>query len=147
LPNYMIPSAFVLVDGIPLTPSGKVNAAKLVQLEVPHTERSNAWDEPTTDMEKTLVTIWKEALGLDQISVHDNFFEIGGHSLLSIQVITRLENRIGLRVNPREFIYQTLGQLAASIERQRMDSEKNRQPIKKKGFWNAIKQKMTSTSE
>jgi acyl carrier protein len=69
-------------------------------------------------MEKTIADVWKGVLGIESVSAHENFFEIGGHSLLSIQVVTQLEKRIGLRINPREFFNQTLGQLAASMERQ-----------------------------
>jgi acyl-coenzyme A synthetase/AMP-(fatty) acid ligase/acyl carrier protein len=118
LPDYMIPSVFVQLDELPLTPNGKIDVPKLVQLKLPQTEARSVSDEPLTDMEETLVVIWKEVLKLYHISVHDNFFEIGGNSLQSIQVISQLEKKIGLRINPREFIYQTLGQLATSVERQ-----------------------------
>jgi amino acid adenylation domain-containing protein len=144
LPNYMIPSVFVELDELPLTPNGKVDVPKLIQMERPPSERLKVPNEPLTEMEEMLIAIWKEVLSLDHISVQDNFFEVGGHSLLSIQVISRLEKRIGLRINPREFIYQTLGQLAASIERQKIDASKGGQATKKKGLWHAIKQKVSS---
>ncbi len=118
LPDYMIPSAFVQLDGLPLTPNGKIDVKRLLSLEPMRTETTPDSDEPLTEMEKIISSIWKKELGLDDISVHDNFFELGGHSLLSIQVISQLEKRIGIRVNPREFVYQTLGQLSASLERQ-----------------------------
>jgi len=123
LPNYMVPQHFVELKSIPLTPNGKVDrdGMRLLSLETLQADHIYVPGEPLTKMEKTLTDIWKEVLGLDHISVHDNFFELGGHSLLSIQVVTMLERKIGLRINPSEFIYQTLGQLAASLE-QRTDN-------------------------
>jgi acyl carrier protein len=93
-------------------------------------------------MEKMLVDIWKETLELDHISVHDNFFEIGGHSLLSIQVISQLEKKIGLRINPREFIYQTLGQLAASLEQRTRDLTPSVRPVVKNRLLQTIKRRL-----
>jgi len=123
LPNYMVPQHFVELKSIPLTPNGKVDrdGIRLLPLETPQTDHIHVSDEPLTKMEQTLTDIWKEVLGLDHISVHDNFFELGGYSLLSIQVVTKLERKIGFRINPGELVYQTLGQLAASLE-QRTDS-------------------------
>ncbi len=126
LPDYMIPSAFVAMDELPLTPNGKINRLALPVPDSGQLEDSREFVAPCSPMEETLVTIWKEVLELDHISVHDNFFEIGGHSLLSMQVISRLEKKIGLRINPRELIYQTLGQLAASIEQQTQRSHAGR---------------------
>jgi alpha/beta superfamily hydrolase/acyl carrier protein len=119
----MVPQHFVELESIPLTPNGKVDrdVMRLLPLETLQTNHIQIHDEPLTEMEQTLTDIWKEVLGLDHISVHDNFFELGGHSLLSIQVVTKLERKIGFRINPGEFIYQTLGQLAASLE-QRTDN-------------------------
>ena len=114
----MVPSAFVHLDGMPLTPNGKIDVKRLLSLGPVQTEGAPVSDEPLTEMEEIISGIWKKELGLDDISVNDNFFELGGHSLLSIQVISQLQKRIGIRVNPREFVYQTLGQLAASLERQ-----------------------------
>jgi amino acid adenylation domain-containing protein len=142
LPEYMIPSAFVQLEKIPLTPNGKIDVAQLVRLEPQQGEKKRVPDEPMTETEQILVSIWKKALELDRVSVHDNFFEIGGHSLLSIRVISRLEQEIGLRINPREFIYQTLGQLAASIDRQRKDAARAGKSVRKKSLWHSIKQGM-----
>jgi len=144
LPDYMIPSAFVQLDEIPLTANGKIDVAKLVSWERVRIERTDLTEAPVTEMERLLVDVWKEALELDHISVHDNFFGLGGHSLLSIQIISQLEKKIGLRINPREFVYQTLGQLAASIEQQRPDLTQKKGEVKENGFWNAIKRKISS---
>jgi hypothetical protein len=68
-------------------------------------------------MERLVADLWKEALGLVRVSVHDNFFDLGGHSLLSMRVLARVEKAIGKRVNPRELIFQTLEQFAAQCEK------------------------------
>jgi acyl carrier protein len=140
----MIPSVFVQLDELPLTPNGKIDVPKLVQLKLPQTEARSVSDEPLTDMEETLVVIWKEVLKLYHISVHDNFFEIGGNSLQSIQVISQLEKKIGLRINPREFIYQTLGQLATSVERQLSTQRPIIQPPAKGSLLTTIRRKIVS---
>lgn len=95
-----------------------------------------------TEMEKVLLDTWKSALGSDQISVHDNFFEIGGDSLLTVQVIARLEERIGLRVDRAEFISQTLGQLASSLERQLRDLAATKETKAKASVLEVIKNKV-----
>lgn len=90
LPDYMIPSAFVALDGLPRTPSGKVDRRGL-----PHPD----WTRPVLDaplvpprspIEEALVRIWSEVLGIDPIGVHDEFLDLGGHSLLATQVISRV---------------------------------------------------------
>lgn len=143
LPDYMIPSAFVQLDGLPLTPNGKIDVKRLLSLERIRTETTPGSEEPLTEMEKIIADIWKKELGLDHISVHDNFFEVGGHSLLSIQVITQLEKRIGLRVNPREFVYQTLGQLSASLERQTPEPTPAEVQEKKSSIHQTIRRKIS----
>jgi acyl carrier protein len=67
-------------------------------------------------MEALLAELWRSALRVEQIGRYDNFFDLGGHSLLAMQVVTELERRTGIRVNPREIVLQTLGQLAAVCE-------------------------------
>jgi len=72
--------------------------------------------EPASPTEKLVAQAWREALGLDGLSVYDNFFDMGGTSLLSLQVVEQLERASGLQINPGELVYQTLGQLAASLD-------------------------------
>ena len=72
--------------------------------------------EPRTPMERLVAGIWTEALGVPRVSVHDNFFDLGGHSLLSMRVLARVEKAIGLSLNPRELIFQTLEQFASACE-------------------------------
>ncbi|PYN07550.1 MAG: hypothetical protein DME06_17175, partial [Candidatus Rokuibacteriota bacterium] len=71
---------------------------------------------PRTPVEEIVAGIWTRVLGVEQVSVYDNFFDLGGHSLLAMQVIAELEEKLGLRSNPRELMFQTLGQLAAACD-------------------------------
>ncbi len=118
LPLYMVPSAFVSVDALPLTPNGKVDRRALEKAEREEA-RGTAHVEPRSAMERLVASIWRDVLERKQVSLHDNFFDLGGHSLLSMKVVARLEDEIGERVNPRELIFQTLEQFAAACEAQR----------------------------
>jgi amino acid adenylation domain-containing protein len=115
LPAYMIPSSFVTLDSLPLTSTGKVDRRALAALVSSRRQAAPAV-EPRTPMERLVAEAWGEALGIDRLSVHDNFFDLGGHSLLSLHVLARVERELGLRLNPRELIFQTLEQFAAVCE-------------------------------
>ena len=121
LPDYMVPQHFVELESIPLTPNGKVNRNALPK---PETDKAleHRYVAPRTETEQTVAAIWQEVLHQEKVSVYDNFFAIGGHSLLSMQVIVKIERETGVRLNPRDFIYQTLGQIAAAL-----DDKKTRQ--------------------
>jgi amino acid adenylation domain-containing protein len=113
LPDYMVPSLFVQMDALPLTPNGKVDRRALPPpIEQPvHVDRV----APRTEMERLIATVWSEALGGREISIHDNFFDIGGHSLLSAQVIAKIEKQIGVRLSQR-YLTDTLEQISAACE-------------------------------
>jgi amino acid adenylation domain-containing protein/non-ribosomal peptide synthase protein (TIGR01720 family) len=113
LPDYMVPSTIVLLDRIPLTPNGKVDRRAL-----PAVDRSAAeerYTAPRTGIEQALARIWSEVLGVDRVGVHDNFFDLGGDSILSIQVASRGAD-LGLQVNTRLiFQHQTIAELAVAL--------------------------------
>ena len=88
----MIPSAFVMLDTLPLTGTGKVDRRALPEPSQARPELDNAFVAPRTPVEKALAEIWAEALGLEQVGMHDSFLDLGGHSLLAIQVISRVIN-------------------------------------------------------
>jgi len=92
LPEYMIPSAFVLLDALPLTPNGKVNRLALPPPGNARPEMDNPFVAPGTPIEVELAKMWAEVLSLDEVGIHDNFFDLGGHSLLATQVISRVIN-------------------------------------------------------
>jgi fengycin family lipopeptide synthetase B len=116
LPGYMIPAAFVFLDRFPLTPNGKLDRKALPEADV----RDPAEDRhvpPRTEMEEALSAIWMQVLGLDRVGVKDNFFEIGGDSILSMQMINRAK-QAGLILNPRQVLeHQTIEALAQALGR------------------------------
>jgi acyl carrier protein len=116
LPEYMVPTAFVILDALPLTPTGKVNRRALPAPDRTRPKLKETFVPPRTHMESLIAKVWQEVLVVEKVGVYDNFFNLGGHSLLSMQVIARLEKQLGLRLNPRELIFQNLGQMAALCE-------------------------------
>lgn len=115
LPAYMVPSEIVILDQLPLTPNGKVDRNVLPALAPrPRIERY-ARDEPRNEVEQSLAEIWADVLGLERVDFHDNFFEVGGDSILSIQIIARA-HQAGLHLTPNQiFDHPTVAELAASI--------------------------------
>jgi len=112
VPEYMVPSKFVVVEALPHTPSGKLDRQALRGLEPVRPILEQAHVAPRNPMEHTLAQIWSELLGLDRVGVHDNFFELGGDSILSIQVVARAR-RAGVRLTPMQlFQHQTIAGLA-----------------------------------
>jgi pimeloyl-ACP methyl ester carboxylesterase/acyl carrier protein len=118
LPEYMVPSAFVVLEELPLTPNGKVDRKALPAPERTRDEHAVSLVGPRSELEAKIAELWKSLLHVDEISVHDNFFDLGGHSLLSVQFVSRFEKAVGLRLNPANLVFQTLGQLAAVCEAQ-----------------------------
>lgn len=90
LPDYMLPSAFIMLESLPLTPNGKVNrqALKPAQAVAPVTDDN--YVAPQTDLEEELVRIWQAVLRIERIGTRDNFFDLGGHSLLATQLLSRI---------------------------------------------------------
>jgi len=116
LPEYMVPQHFVAMERLPLTPNGKVDRKALPN---PIGAGSDVVDAsyvaPNTDREKLLAELWQELLGVPRVSAHDNFFDIGGHSLLCLQMTARLEQVTGTRLNPRIILRNNLSQVAALL--------------------------------
>ncbi|MGE0127980.1 MAG: amino acid adenylation domain-containing protein [Blastocatellales bacterium] len=99
LPEYMTPSIFVPMDAFPLTPSGKVDRKRL---PVPTGDRPNLeadYVTPRTDLEKVIAEVWKEALNLEKVGAHDNFFDLGGHSLTMAKVHCKLQEKLGREIS------------------------------------------------
>jgi amino acid adenylation domain-containing protein/non-ribosomal peptide synthase protein (TIGR01720 family) len=112
LPEYMVPSAFVLLDALPLTANGKVDRRVLPAPDTTRPELVGTYVAPRTSVEELLAGIWADVLGLEKVGIHDNFFELGGDSILSIQIVARA-NQAGLRLTPKQlFGHQTIAELA-----------------------------------
>jgi amino acid adenylation domain-containing protein len=117
LPDYMVPGAFVLLDALPLTPNGKVDRRALPAPDQSRPDQSVTFVAPRTPIEQQLADIWAEVLRLEQVGVHDNFFEFGGHSLLATQVISRLRQAFGVELPVRTlFEAPTVADLGARLE-------------------------------
>jgi amino acid adenylation domain-containing protein len=122
LPYYMVPEWYVLLDGLPLTPNGKVDKKALPEPDYTRPEMEQAYVAPATDYEKVLSNIWSQVLGLDRIGVHDNFFDLGGNSLLGIQAVTHIRRRLGVAI-PVVKLFQcpTIAALAKCLGRDEGD--------------------------
>ena len=116
LPDYMQPSAFVAVQELPRTPSGKIDRKALPAPDVKRPDLDVAFAAPTTDAQKTLANVWADLLGINRVGIDDNFFDLGGNSLLSIQCVAQLEGH-GLKL-PIVKLYQhpTIRACAAFLE-------------------------------
>jgi acyl carrier protein len=113
LADFMIPSTFVTLERIPVTPSGKVNRKALPRPEAFRPELSADFVAPRTDVEITISNVWREALGIDVLGAHDNFFDLGGHSLLLVQVHQKLNAALGREISIVDlFKYPTISALA-----------------------------------
>jgi acyl carrier protein len=117
LPEYMVPSAFVALEQLPLSPNGKVDRNALPVPEGARPELEEAYVAPATAMEQALAELWAEVLGLQRVGTQDNFFELGGHSLLATQVISRLRKTLQVELPLRAlFEAPTVAALAERIE-------------------------------
>lgn len=100
LPPYMVPAAFVALDALPLSPNGKVDRKRLLQRRDVAVERDHAYVAPSSALERELAAIWQEVLHLEQVGLHDNFFDLGGSSLLVPQVLSKLNRRLDAKLAP-----------------------------------------------
>ncbi|MEO7292496.1 MAG: non-ribosomal peptide synthetase, partial [Ginsengibacter sp.] len=116
LPEYMIPTLWVSMDNMPLTANGKIDKKALPQ---PNTEAllSEEFVPATTDVEKTLSTIWQQLLNREKISINDNFFELGGHSLLIMRMSSEIEKGLSISVSMQAlFQFTTINDLGKYLE-------------------------------
>nr|WP_017314620.1 non-ribosomal peptide synthetase [Mastigocladopsis repens] len=137
LPEYMVPSSFVVLTALPLTPNGKIDRRALPAPNLASQEVEATFVSPRNDLEWSMTQIWEEILGIQPIGVRDNFFELGGHSLLATQVISRCRQALGVEI-PLQLLFETptIAQLASTIttsqnqgtqEHQNISRQTNRQ--------------------
>jgi len=116
LPDYMIPSAFVTLEAMPLTPTGKIDRRALPEPEGTRPQLEAAYVMPQTDAEQRIAAVWQQLLQIEKVGIHDNFFEVGGHSLLMIQVQSELQKRFKQPLSMIElFQYTTIHALAKHL--------------------------------
>jgi len=115
LPDYMIPSSFVILFALPLLPNGKVDRKKLPPPDRLQPEMDEDFRAARTPLEQSLAAIWAQVLGLERVGVHNNFFELGGDSIGVMQVVIK-SNQAGLPLSPIQiFQYQTIAELAPVV--------------------------------
>jgi len=116
LPEYMIPSAFVHLDALPLTPSGKIDRRGLPAPDLKDIDAQDQYTPPRNGVEEQLVEIWQEILGIERIGVHDNFFALGGHSLLAVRLFNTINQRFQ-KTLPLSLVFQrgSIAQIASSL--------------------------------
>jgi pyochelin synthetase len=115
LPEYMIPSTFMLLESLPLTANGKVNRQALpAPSKTPELEKTLV--RPRNQTDETLISIWAEVFQLEQLGINDNFFELGGHSFLALQLIAKIHQKLGKNIALSTlFQYPTVAGLANSL--------------------------------
>jgi amino acid adenylation domain-containing protein len=117
LPEYMIPSAFVVARSLPLTPGGKVDRRALLALGKDKPEFKGTFVAPRTPIEEALADIWADVLKLEQVGIRDNFFDMGGHSLLATQVVSRVRKTLEVELPVRVFFEApTISEFGRRIE-------------------------------
>jgi len=116
LPNYMVPAEFVLLKSLPLTPSGKIDRRALPEPVVNRPEPASAYVGPQTPTEHVIRDIWREVLHLENVGTQDNFFDLGGHSLLLAVVHRKLVNAFDREIRSTDlYQYPTIGSLASHL--------------------------------
>jgi amino acid adenylation domain-containing protein len=118
LPEYMVPAAFVVLTELPLTPNGKLDRKALPPPDrIMRASVEGIFVAPRNDLERSIAGVWQEILGLDRVGVHDNFFDLGGHSLLLIRMHTKLRERLQIEHSITDlFRFPTVSTLAKSLE-------------------------------
>jgi acyl carrier protein len=101
LPEYMVPAAFVQLERMPLTSNGKIDRRALPDADLAKFSSKADCTQPRTPLEEEVLAAWQEVLGIERIGLNDNFFEIGGHSVLATRIIILLRSNLGLNISLR----------------------------------------------
>jgi amino acid adenylation domain-containing protein len=155
LPDYMIPDVFVVMDKLPLTPNGKVDKNSLPLTEDRRSQLDVDYVIPQTELERLIASVWQEVLQINNVGIYDNFFEIGGNSLLLVQAYGKLQNLFGSQVSMVIlFRYPNIHTLAEYLsqglpeapESNRAESRKSRQDLMKQQRQNRLKSRSTNNN-
>ncbi|NQE33862.1 non-ribosomal peptide synthetase [Microcoleus asticus] len=129
LPEYMIPSAFVVLESLPVTANGKVDRLALPAPQPIKLEWAGGYVAPHTSIEEVLVKIWAEVLGIKRVGIRDNFFELGGHSLLATQLVSRVRDAFAVELPLRRvFEAPTIAELSKIVESLKDKNAKSEAP-------------------
>ncbi|MEL6351376.1 MAG: phosphopantetheine-binding protein, partial [Cyanobacteria bacterium J06627_28] len=118
LPAYMVPTRYQILEQLPLTANGKVNRHALPQ---PDLSSATHYVAPTNPTEETIVQLWQTLLAAEKIGIHDNFFEVGGNSLIAMQLLSQLQNTFGVELT----IAQLFGSLTPAKQAQLVKANDN----------------------
>src|SRR5262249_49308744 len=117
LPRYMIPARFVVLDRLPRSANGKIDRSALPAPEPRRPALSHGEEGPRTPIEEELAIIWAQVLRVEQVGVHDDFFEVGGHSLLAVQLFARIEQTFGRKLALSTLLEgPTIREMAGALE-------------------------------
>ena len=124
LPDYMVPTAFVVLEALPLNANGKVDRHRLPAFEATRLEQEETYVAPRTSIEKELAEIWGELLGVKPVGIHENFFELGGHSLLLTQLASWLRSTFQVDLSLRKlFEAPTIAEMTIAIVERQIEQE------------------------
>jgi acyl carrier protein len=115
LPEYMIPAFAVPLDAVPLSASGKIDRNALPDPFDQAVNPSGAFEEPLAGPEAAIADRWRQLLKVNRVGADDNFFDLGGDSLLALRFVAGIEREIGTRIDPRNLFFQNLRQIAAAV--------------------------------
>jgi thioesterase domain-containing protein/non-ribosomal peptide synthetase component E (peptide arylation enzyme)/acyl carrier protein len=121
LPDYMLPSALIFVDKLPVTDSGKINYKDLPEADWSHPQIQARSAPPRDEVERRLVAIWQEVLGVAKVGIQDDFFALGGHSLTAADLFVRVEREFGRKLYPALLLeYNTVERLAGVLRQEKV---------------------------
>jgi amino acid adenylation domain-containing protein len=116
LPPFMVPSTLVTLAELPVTPNGKLDRASLPAPDGSRPRLERAYVAPQTPVQETLASVWREVLGIDRVGIDDDFFNLGGHSMLAVRMVARVRDTLGLELSLAQvFEHPTIRELAGSI--------------------------------
>jgi acyl carrier protein len=117
LPEYMIPEKIVILNAMPLTANGKIDRGALPDPDHSRPPLENPFTLPETPVEETMAKVWSQALNITAVGIHDNFFDLGGHSLAAMRIISKANEAFGIELSMRALLdTPTISGLAGVIE-------------------------------
>jgi acyl-coenzyme A synthetase/AMP-(fatty) acid ligase/acyl carrier protein len=128
LPEHMVPSAYVLLESLPMTASDKVNRDALPEPDDNHHEIETTYIAPRTEIEQTITSVWRELFNVEKLSTHSNFFDLGGHSLSMVRVCSRLREVMNIEISMIDmFKYPTINSLAKFLSQKGIELPSSQQ--------------------